>query len=389
MESVGALAGGVAHDFNNLLTVISGNAQLALRKLAPEDAARQRLAEIENAARRAAALTRQLLAFSRRQHLERRALDLNDTTGNLLKMLRRVIGEDIEVRLHAAPHLPPVCADPAQIEQVLMNLSVNARDAMPAGGTLTIETCEARFDDRAGPARADLPPGRYARITVSDTGVGMDAETRARIFEPFFTTEEVGRGTGPGLSIAYGIVKQHEGLLEAESEPGRGTTFKIYLPLAENAAGEEAKAATTPPPPRGDETILLAEDEESLRRLAKDVLEDLGYTVLLAEDGEQAVERFAGARVDLLLLDVVMPRLSGFEAYRRIRTMGDGAPVIFVSGYGAEAMERNYGERSALAEELGAVLIQKPYNVEDLGRKVREVLEGARGRGAKAASFDR
>ena len=380
MESVGVLAGGVAHDFNNLLTAISGNTQLALRKLAPDDPLRQRLSEVEKAAQRAAMLTRQLLAFSRRQHLERRIISLNDTVNEMMKLLRRIIGEDVEVEVKGAPDLSPVYADPAQIEQVLMNLCVNARDAMPGGGRLRIETRNVELDEAYGRQHSYMPPGRYVEIRVSDTGTGMDAETRARIFEPFFTTKEVGKGTGLGLSMVYGIVKQHEGHINVYSESGLGTTFKVYFPAAARPAAEEDAPAQLPLL-GGAETILIAEDEDALRELARDILEGLGYTVLLAKDGEEAVRVFnaESARVDLVLLDVVMPRVSGREAYERIRALCDGVPAIFMTGYTAEMVQDKFVAQNRLMEESGAVLIRKPYSVEDLGRKVREVLD-ARGR---------
>ncbi|HYY58137.1 MAG TPA: PAS domain S-box protein [Pyrinomonadaceae bacterium] len=377
MEAIGMLAGGVAHDFNNLLTAILGNTQLAARRLATEDPLRQRLDEIREAAERAAKLTSQLLAFSRRQHLERRTISLNDTVGEIMKMVRRIIGEDVEVHVKESPDLPPVYADPAQIEQVVLNLAVNARDAMPGGGRLTIETHKAVLDESYCHQHSYARPGRYVEITVSDTGTGMDAATRERIFEPFFTTKGVGKGTGLGLAMIYGIVKQHDGHINVYSEPGQGTTFKVYLPVADGEA-EENSAPEQQPILGGTETILVAEDEEALRRLVKDVLEGFGYKVLLAKDGEEAVEMYAAARgrVDLLLLDVVMPRLGGQGAYERIRALGNGVPVIFMTGYSIDTVQDRFVKSEVLTEKYGAALIQKPYTVEGLGRKVREVLDG-------------
>jgi two-component system cell cycle sensor histidine kinase/response regulator CckA len=372
MESIGTLAGGVAHDFNNLLTVISGNTQLALARLQPDAPIRQRLVEIENAADRAATLTRQLLAFSRRQQLERKAVNLNDTINETMKLLRRVIGEDVDVRFHTATNLPLVFADPSQIEQVVMNLAINARDAMPQGGRLIIETQEVTLDRAYLHNHPMAKPGRYAEINVSDNGTGMDEETRARIFEPFFTTKGVGKGTGLGLAMIYGIVKQHDGLIEVYSEVGHGTTFKVYLPIIEKAVAEEIGQAQLPLR-GGTETILVAEDEEPLRELAQSVLKELGYTVKLARDGEEAAAIHAANReeIDLVILDVVMPRMGGREAYEQIRLSGNGVPVIFMTGYSAEMLRGNF------IEKTGMPLLQKPYSVEMFGRKVREVLDAA------------
>jgi two-component system cell cycle sensor histidine kinase/response regulator CckA len=323
MEAIGTLAGGVAHDFNNLLNIL-GNAQLAIGKLEPEHPLQLRLAEIEKAGKRAAVLTRQLLAFGRRQHLERRVINLNEAISEILKLLQRIIGEDIEVRMKSAPGLASVFADPSQIEQVVMNLGVNARDAMPGGGQLTIETSHVELDENYSRQYPYIQPGEYVQIMISDSGTGMDQKTQSRIFEPFFTTKEVGKGTGLGLSMVYGIVKQHEGHINVYSEVGKGTTFKVYLPVH---AGDPGKQAPEVKPPLigGTETILLAEDEEALRNLARVVLEELGYTVLVAKDGLEAVEMYAaeGGHIDLLLFDVVMPR--GWVA--RMLTSGYGSRV--------------------------------------------------------------
>ncbi len=372
LESIGTLAGGVAHDFNNLLTVISGNTQLALARLDAEAPARQRLAEIEKAADRAATLTRQLLAFGRRQQLERKSVNLNDTVSETMKLLRRVIGADVEVRFHPAADLSPVFADPSQIEQVVMNLAINARDAMPRGGRLTIETFDVTLDRAYLHNHPLATAGKYAQINVSDTGTGMDAATRARIFEPFFTTKPVGKGTGLGLATVYGILKQHEGLVEVYSEPGLGTTFKIYIPVAESSVAEETGPAQAPLC-GGAETILVAEDEEPLRELAQSVLEELNYTVLLARDGEEATEIYAANReqIDLIILDVVMPRMGGHQAYEQVRRSGSEVPVIFMTGYSAEMAQ------SKFIEKTGMPLLQKPYSIDSLGRKVREVLDAS------------
>jgi PAS domain S-box-containing protein len=376
MESIGTLAGGVAHDFNNLLTVILGNTQLALRGLKSDDPLQRRLVEVEKAGNRASALTRQLLAFSRRQHLERKVIQLDETIADVMKMLQRLIGEDIEVYLHPAAKLWTVFADPGQIEQVVMNVAINARDAMPGGGRLLIETHNLTLDDVYCAQHTHTKPGKYVRLMVSDTGCGMDAETRERIFEPFFTTKDVGKGTGLGLAMVYGIVKQHEGSIEVYSEVGQGTVFKIYLPVDEKAVAQETEEVQ-PALRGGVETILVAEDEAALRELALDVLEDLGYTVLLAKDGAEAVEMFITHRekIDLVLLDMVMPRLGGYEAYERMRAVGGDVPLIFMTGYSPEMVQNKYVKQSKAIEDLNAVLIQKPYSVELLGRTIREVLD--------------
>lgn len=373
MEAIGTLAGGVAHDFNNLLTAIIGNAQLALAHLPPEDQVYDRLIEIEHAGKRAAELTRQLLIFSRRERLEPRTLALNDTIGLFAKLLRRIIGEDIDLRFKGAPDLSTVFADPGQMEQVLMNLAANARDAMPGGGELIIETNNVIIDEAYCRKRPDARPGTYVQISVSDTGSGIDSDTRQRIFEPFFTTKEVGKGTGLGLALAYGIIKQHEGMIEVYSEVGKGTTFNIYLPAQETAV-EETLHEIHSGVRGGPETILIAEDDESLQRLLTGMLTGLGYNLILARDGEVAVERFSTHHdeIDLVILDMVMPRMGGREAYERIRMLGSDVPVIFMTGYSAEMAQTRF------VLETGAVFIQKPYGIAALGNKVREALDAQR-----------
>jgi PAS domain S-box-containing protein len=379
MEAIGTLAGGVAHDFNNLLTAILGNAHLVLRMLQPDDPLQSRLMEIEKAANRATVLTRQLLAFSRRQHLERRNINLNDTIIEIMKLLQRIIGEDVEVRVIATPGLSAIFADPAQIEQIIMNLAVNARDAMPQGGQLTIETSNVTLDEDYRRQYPYVNPGKYVQIRVSDTGSGIDAETQKRIFEPFFTTKEVDKGTGLGLSMVYGIVKQHDGHINVFSEEGSGTTFKIFLPVDEQAVEKEGLEVQLPSL-GGTETILVAEDEEALRNLAREILEGLGYTVLLAKNGEEAVEMYKERRkqIDLLLLDVVMPRIGGWEAHERIRELGGDAPLIFMTGYSSETVQSQFDKQNRSLEASGAVVLQKPYNVGELGRKIREALDTGR-----------
>jgi PAS domain S-box-containing protein len=379
MEAIGTLAGGVAHDFNNLLTVIIGNTQLAFNKLQPADAAWPRLVEVDKAANRAAVLTRQLLAFSRRQQMERRNIKLNDIVGETVKLLNRIIGADVEVNVKLGVKLSAVFADPAQIEQVVMNLVVNARDAMPEGGQLTIETANITLDESYQRQYAYILPGNYVELRVSDTGCGMNEATKARLFEPFFTTKDIGKGTGLGLSMVYGIVKQHDGYISVYSELGQGTTFKIFLPVVEDVV----ETPTLPVQPEligGGETILVAEDEEGLRHLAGDVLSELGYKVLLAKDGEEAVQVYRKNQesVDMLLLDVMMPRMGGIEAYESIRKIGGEIPLIFMTGYSPEVVQSRFVKQNLSIEKLGLVVIQKPYSVDGLGRKIREVLDNAK-----------
>lgn len=370
MEAVGTLAGGIAHDFNNLLTAIIGNAQLALARLTPEDYLYDRLIEIENSGKRAAELTRQLLIFSRRERLEPRTLDLNDTIGPFTNILRRIIGEDIELRFKGATDLCNVLADPGQMEQVLMNLAANARDAMPGGGELIIETQNVTIDEIYRLTHPYVLPGKYVQIGVTDTGAGIDTDTQRHIFEPFFTTKETGKGTGLGLSLAYGIIKQHEGMIEVYSEVGLGTTFKIYLPAQEEAV-EETLHETLPALRGGAETILVAEDDDTLQRLLTSMLSGLGYNVILTPDGKAAVETYSNRReeIDLVILDMVMPRMGGREVYERIRMLRGDVPVIFMTGYSAEMAQTRF------VLETGATFIQKPYGIAALGNKVREALD--------------
>ncbi len=372
MEAVGRLAGGVAHDFNNLLTVIGGAAHLLGEGLPPDAPHRETVTEILAATERAGELTRRLLAFGRRQVLQLVVLDLNRVLTGLEKMLRRLIGEDIELTVELAPHGTCVRADPIQIEQVVMNLVVNARDAMPEGGRLVLRTEEvalAADGVRQDPERA---LGRYVRLTVSDTGLGMDAETRRRAFEPFFTTKEPGRGTGLGLSTVYGIVRQSGGHVRARSLPGQGTAFEVDLPLVEPTSVAALEPLPEDEVRGGAETLLLAEDEDAVRGFARRSLESRGYRVLEARDGEEALagaEAHPGA-IDLLVTDVVMPRLGGFDLARRLTERRPGLRVLYVSGY----PEDRTGEIHALGS--GASLLLKPFRGEDLARRVRELLDG-------------
>ena len=368
MEAVGQLAGGIAHDFNNLLTVIGANAAFLLEGLGPNDPRRQDAEEIQRATERAASLTHQLLAFSRRQVLQPRVLDVNTVVADMDKMLRRLIGEDVELRTVLTEGLPPVLADPGQLEQVILNLSVNARDAMPDGGKRTIEPRAVELDaDYAGVH--GLAPGTYVMMAVSDTGAGMNRETQLRIFEPFFTTKT--HGTGLGLATVYGIVEQSEGHVAVYSELGRGTTFKVYLPVTDEAAGQHRTGELPIPTLQGSETVLLVEDEAAVRAVATRVLRDAGYTVFEAVSGPAAIalaEREPRG-IDLLVTDVIMPRMSGRELADRIVTRRPDLSVLYVSGYTDDSM-LHHG-----VLEPGMFFLEKPFTAESLLRKVRHVLD--------------
>ncbi|HUQ82510.1 MAG TPA: PAS domain S-box protein [Gemmatimonadaceae bacterium] len=371
MEAVGQLAGGIAHDFNNLLTAILGNAQLASLSQPMSGELRECLTEIAGASHRAAALTRQLLVFSRQEQIDRRPVSLASTLNDFMRMLRRIIGEHIEVKLAIAPGVPSVLADPAQIEQVVLNLAVNARDAMPNGGRLEIDVDEVTLSEPAGPA-AEIPAGRYVRLRFADTGCGIRADVRQRIFEPFFTTKPVGEGTGLGLAVVYGIVRQHDGYIDVVSALGEGTRFTVFLPAIER----EAPAAVEPVQGGvvgGRETILVAEDEVSLRRLTERLLTGLGYSVIVAEDGVQALELFTRRRaeIDLLLLDIVMPGKGGKDVHAAVRALGSDVPVVFMTGYSADVAPH------ALGTDTGCRVLCKPYDLDALASVVRDVLEGA------------
>jgi PAS domain S-box-containing protein len=373
MEAVGRLAGGIAHDFNNLLTVILGSSDLLLEGLRVDHQSRADLEDIQKAGQRAAALTRQLLAFSRQQVLAPQVLDLNALIADLEKMLRRLIGEDIEFRTVLAPDLGAVRADPGQLEQVIMNLAVNARDAMPHGGKLTVETINADLDDAYAQAHVPLVAGRYAMLAVSDTGIGMDTQVKAHIFEPFFTTKEKGKGTGLGLATVYGIVKQTDGYIWVYSEPGQGTSFKIYLPHVAAAPEPPAPKPLVPASLAGSETVLLAEDEEAVRNFTRRVLAAHGYTVLTAADGQEALhlaEQHAGP-IHLLLTDVVMPNMGGRELAERLVAARHDTKVLYLSGYTDDAIV-HHG-----VLEPGIAFLQKPFTLQGLARKLREVLDAS------------
>jgi nitrogen-specific signal transduction histidine kinase len=370
MEAVGRLAGGVAHDFNNVLTAIFGYVDLLREEIPADSPAQHDLAEVRKASERAASLTKQLLAFSRQQVLEPMVLEPNALVEDFEKMLHRLIGEDVELRLSLARDAGNVLADPGQLQQVLMNLVVNARDAMPTGGKLILETANTELSEPYAELHQQVVPGRYVMLAVSDTGMGMTPETKARIFEPFFTTKEKGKGTGLGLSTVYGIVKQSGGYVWVYSELGRGTTFKIYLPRVD-AAPDTMLPAREPATVTGTETILLAEDDDVLRPLARGLLEKLGYTVLDAADGAAALEaaRRYGEPIHLLLTDVVMPGVSGRELARELEKSRPETRVLYVSGYTDDAIV-HHGML-----EPGLSFLQKPFTPASLARKVREVLD--------------
>ncbi|TAL11564.1 MAG: response regulator [Nitrospirae bacterium] len=371
MEAVGRLAGGIAHDFNNVLTIIKGYSDLALGQMAPQDPQRARLQYIKDAGERAASLTRQLLAFSRRQVLESKVLDLNAIVTNLYEMLPRLIGEDIDIVSILKPGLGRMKADPGQIEQVILNLAVNARDAMPQGGKMTIETANVALDENYARDHATVQPGPHVMLAVSDTGHGMDAETSARIFEPFFTTKEIGQGTGLGLAMVYGIVKQSGGSIWVYSEPGKGTTFKIYFPRVEDALEVQEPAEDRPRILRGTETVLVAEDEEMVRNLMQTILEAQGYAVLVARNATEALSighRHHGS-IPLLVTDVVMPGMSGRELAAQLAMVHPEAKVLYVSGYTDDAVVR-HGVLNA-----GLAFLQKPFSAESFLFKVRDALD--------------
>ena len=373
MEAIGRLAAGVAHDFNNLLTVILGYTEFALHRAPEGSSLREDLAEVNQAADRGAMLTRQLLAFSRKEVLQPTLVDLNQTVAAFDKTFRLLLGEDINFVLRLAPDLGLTMADPSQIEQVIMNLVINARDAMPRGGTLVIESADIEIDDAYAANHAGVQPGSYVQLAISDTGCGMDAGTKAHVFEPFFTTKEQGKGTGLGLSTVYGIVKQSGGGVVVYSELGVGTTFRIYLRREGSAVAVTAAPTKVQERPPGNETILLVEDEEAIRKFAKRCLDGAGYRVVTAGDGEEALEVLTEhvGNVDLVVTDVVMPRMSGGVLAQKLSETRPALKILFVSGY-TDAAILQHGVQHA-----GSRFLSKPFSPAGLLRKVREVLDDA------------
>jgi len=371
MESVGRLAGGVAHDFNNLLTIISGYSQLGIEESYPDQQVNQYFHAIQNAAKRSANLTRQLLAFARKQTIEPRALDLNETVSGMLKLLQRLIGEDINLVWQPSPNLWLVNVDPSQIDQILANLCVNARDSIANTGKITIETTNNLIDEAFCAQHTYIQQGEYVQLTVSDNGCGMDKETMAQIFEPFFTTKEIGKGTGLGLATVYGIVKQNNGFVNVHSEPGIGTTFTIYLPRYEGCATESLSDALAESAPRGQETLLLVEDELGILNLTTTILEKQGYTVLSANTPGDALQLAAkhSSEIHLIITDVVMPEMNGRNLANSLKAQHPHLKCLFMSGYTGDVI----AQHGVLAE--GINFIQKPFSLRELATKVREVLE--------------
>jgi signal transduction histidine kinase/CheY-like chemotaxis protein len=373
MESVGQLAAGVAHDFNNMLTIIQGHSSALLAKPSLPPEMLEPVQAVFFAAERAASLTRQLLMFSRKNIMQPRPLDLRETVGNMTKLLGRLLGENVSLKFQSPAELPSVAGDPGMIEQVVMNLAVNARDAMPRGGTLTIDIEPVAIDAAYAEWRPDARPGNFLRLRVTDTGAGMDTATLGRIFEPFFTTKEVGKGTGLGLATVYGIVKQHEGWIEVNSEPGKGATFDVFFPTSDQpVAFEKKEAAPTAPVTGGTETILLVEDEPILREMACDILKNCGYCLVEASTGREALElwRERASDIDLLLTDMVMPEgISGVDLAERLLADRPDLKIIFTSGYTSSEINAELLSRSH------AHFLQKPYSHTTLARAVRDCLD--------------
>jgi two-component system, cell cycle sensor histidine kinase and response regulator CckA len=369
-EAIGKLAGGIAHDFNNVIGAVSGWAELGLGEAPPSSPVARYFEKILEQSRRAAGLTRQLLAYARKQRLEPRNVELNQLIIETMALLRRVIGEHIQVILELSPEAPIVRADPTQVEQVLMNLCLNSRDAMPSGGELTIKTEMTELGPEYCKVHTYAQPGRYIQLTVSDTGTGMDGATREHIFEPFFTTKEVGEGTGLGLPTALGIVKQHNGMIEVESQPGKGTTFKVLLPAV--AGMPDPKLVPDNSPVRGgSETILLVEDNDGMRQMLREALQGLGYKVIVAEDGLEAIDQFHvyRSRISLVVVDMLMPKMSGPAVYARLSETVAHLPVIFCSGYSQHSLP------DVSAKSAPFALLQKPFDCKVLARKIRELLD--------------
>jgi signal transduction histidine kinase/CheY-like chemotaxis protein len=371
LESVGRLAGGVAHDFNNMLTLILCNAEMALEQQAPGHPARENLVDIRKAALRSSDLTRQLLAFARKQLANPKVLNLNETLEGMLQLLRRLIGENIRLVWNPAENLWPVRVDPTQIDQILANLCINARDAIGETGTIHIETRAVRLDEAYCSLRPDLVPGDYALLSVTDDGCGMDAESLKKVFEPFYTTKAVGKGTGLGLATVYGIVKQNQGLITVYSEPGKGTNFKIYLPRHDEKAGVGQSEEAPAPPVRGHETILLVEDEPGILKIAKRMLEGLGYRVLAAPTPGEALRLAAEnpGEIQLLVTDVVMSEMNGRELAQKLSAVLPDLKRLFMSGYSAHIIAQQ-----DLMEDRDRFL-QKPFSVQELASAVRATLE--------------
>jgi CheY-like chemotaxis protein len=369
---VGRLAGGVAHDFNNMLGVILGHTEMALEQVDPAQPLHAGLTEIRNAATRSADLTRQLLAFARKQTIAPQVLDLNETVAGMLTMLKRLIGEDIDLHWQMEADLWPVRVDPSQIDQILANLCVNARDAISGVGKLTIELGNRTFDEDFCAAHAGLVPGEYVLLAVSDDGCGMDKETLSHLFEPFFTTKGMGQGTGLGLATVYGIVKQNHGFIDVSSEPGRGTTFKIYLPRDVGKAGPARRESAPEPLLRGQETILLVEDEPAILKMTKMMLERQNYTVLAARTPGEAIAlaREHAGEIHLLVTDVVMPEMNGRDLAKNVMSLYPHVKRLFMSGHTANVIAHD----SVLNE--GMHFMQKPFSMKDLAVKVREALGG-------------
>jgi CheY-like chemotaxis protein len=371
MEAVGQLAGGVAHDFNNILTAIFGYCGMLQMKMGEESPFKSSIDLILKAAERAANLTRSLLAFSRKQIMSAKMVNLNDIVKNVWQLITRIIGEDIQWKIVCTEKPLTIFADGGQIEQVLMNLAANARDAMPDGGILTIETEIREIDEVFIQTHGFGFPGKYAVISISDTGIGMDAEIRKKIFEPFFTTKGIGKGTGLGLSIVYGVITQHNGYINVNSDPDKGTTFEIYFPLVGEEDNKNDDEAPIDDPRKGTETVLVAEDDPYIRQLANLALRKFGYEVILANDGLDVMEKFQANcdNIDIVLMDMIMPKKNGKEAYEEIRKVRPDVKILFMSGYSAEILHN----RGFL--NTGVEVITKPFRPLELARKVRDVLD--------------
>ena len=369
-EAIGRLAGGVAHDFNNVIGAIMGWADLGVRSAENGSDLQDKFLKIRSQADRASGLTRQLLAFARRQTLQPCNTNLNELAKEEISLLRNVIGERIEIQMNLQENLNIIWADPGQIEQVLMNLCLNARDAMPGGGQLLIETNNVMIGEDYHHIHAYAVPGNYVLLKVADSGSGMDTETLAHIFEPFFTTKEMGRGTGLGLATVYGIVKQHKGFIDVDSAPGKGTSFRVYLPLGHGPADHSEKPVIEPMR-GGSESILIAEDNDDLRDAAEEILASLGYRIVAVRNGEEAVRIFEkdSGQIDLIFMDVVMPKLNGPEAYLKITALKPGVPVIFTTGYATET------NLIPIKTRENATVLQKPYGSQYLAQKLREKLD--------------